>query len=74
MTIKTKYNIGDIVFYMVEGIIYEGIVIEISISKIGGNIIYLYHVGKDGTYSIFSENCIFLTKEELLNKFGVWKN
>lgn len=69
MIIETKYNIGDTVFYMVENIIYEGIVIEISISKIGGNITYLYQVGTDGTYSVFSESCIFSTKEELLKNF-----
>lgn len=66
MTIETKYNIGDKVFYILEDIICEGIVIEIRISKIGGDIIYLYHIGKDGTYSIFSEDYIFPTKEELL--------
>ena len=66
MTIETKYDIGDIVFYMLEDTICEGIVIEIRISKIGNDVMYLYHIGKDGTYSIFSENCIFLTKEELL--------
>lgn len=66
MIIETKYNIGDIVFYMLEDTICKGIIIEISISKIGNSITYLYHIGSNGVYRIFSENCIFPTKEELL--------
>ena len=66
MTIETKYNIGDRVFYVLEDTICEGIVIEIRISKIGGNITYLYQVGIDGSYRFFNEGFLFSSEAELL--------
>jgi hypothetical protein len=66
MTIETKYNIGDKVFYILEDIICEGIIIEISISNIGGNTTYLYQVGIDGTYRFFNEDFLFSSEAELL--------
>lgn len=66
MTIETKYNIGDRVFYVLEDHIHEGIIVEISISNIGGNTTYLYQVGIDGSYRFFNEDFLFSSLSELL--------
>lgn len=66
MTIETKYNIGDRVFYVLEDHIHEGIIVEISISNIGGNTTYLYQVGIDGSYRFFNEDFLFSSLAELL--------
>ena len=64
MTIDTKYNIGDEVWYSIKGKVYHEIIdhIEIDVGKYGETHIYYNSEGKFP----HREDRLFPTKEELL--------
>ena len=72
MTIETKYNIGDEVWYSLKGNIYHETIDHIEID-----------VGKDRELHIYynaenkfphRESKLFPTKEELLRVCSVWRS
>lgn len=64
MTIETKYNIGDEVWYSLKGNVYHEIIdhIEIDVGKSGVTHIYYNSEGKFP----HREDKLYPTKEELL--------
>lgn len=70
MTIETKYNIGDEVFYLDENKVNKKKieVIEFNLFKDGsGGLKYkLEGYNKEGNWQYLKENELFPTKEELL--------
>ena len=63
MTIETKYNIGDKVWYAIGKQMFDGKILAIHILK---NNIIMYIVRFSVTHCTFSEDDLFPTKEELL--------
>ena len=67
MTIETKYNIGDEVWFQTLGINYKANVIEIVINiLIDGSVVVNYQLGRMGYYYERNEDELFPTKKELL--------
>ena len=67
MTIKTKFKIGDSVFFMHSNKVREGTIKKISINiESHTEIRYKLRVKETFTDKSLLENNIFLTKEELL--------
>lgn len=67
MTIETKYNIGDEVWFILGGKARQGVILEITFNKLGHTLIdYYYSVQIGVSHGSFNEPDIFLTKEELL--------
>ncbi len=67
MTIETKYNIGQEVWFQTLGINYKANVVEISIhALIDGDVIINYNLEKSGYHYKRNEHELFSTKEELL--------
>lgn len=70
MTIETKYNIGDEVWFMHDNKAKRGTIIKIDVSL--ERDMNSQYVGKSVQYSIFNMHCpyigthLFHTKEELL--------
>ena len=67
MTIETKYNIGDEVWFILGGKACQGIILEIIFEKLGHTLIgYHYNVQIGVSHGSFNEPDLFPTKEELL--------
>ena len=67
MTIETKYNIGDEVWFQTLGINYKAKVMEIRMRIFSDNdIIINYSLERSGYYYERNEDELFPTKEELL--------
>ena len=64
MTIKTKYNIGDEVWYILKGNVYHEIIDHIVIDVVKTGEIYIYY-NSEGKFP-HREDRLFPTKEELL--------
>lgn len=62
MTIETKYNIGDEVWFMYRDIPIKDKIIRITINIIKNDVCLLYETAR----FVFSESDLFPTKEELL--------
>ena len=73
MTIETKFNVGDKVFFMKHNSVDFGTIIGIDITVKKGNIFSSNPINLDETVYIISEICrirehnLFRTKEELIN-------
>lgn len=68
MTIKTKFNVGDSVFFIKDGKVQQIEItdIRIDINKNDTNIEYI--IGNSAfNYDICKEELLFSTKEELIN-------
>lgn len=63
MTIETKYNIGDEVWYSMGGYAFSNTVIGIHILNKG---IIMYDIRFYHTHCTLAENAVFPTEEELL--------
>ena len=63
MTIETKYNIGDEVWYSMGGYVFSNKVIGVHIFKKG---IIMYDIRFEHTHCTLAESLVFPTKEELL--------
>ena len=72
MTIETKFNIGDEVWFMNRNKCESSIVEGIKVSFIDGYYLgYIKHTSIDyslGDFGIYSEYSIFRTKQELLDR------
>ena len=67
MTIKTKYNIGDEVWYILGTSAHKGKVLGITFTKIDGTLIGCYYNVSCGvSHALLYEKQLFPTKEELL--------
>lgn len=67
MTIETKYNIGDEVWFMGLGNPKKGVIKTITIGVLGdGDVQLKYALEKSGFWYHRYENQLFSTKEELL--------
>ena len=67
MEIKTKYNIGDEVWFMLGSKARQGKILEITFNKVGYTLIsYYYNVQVGVSHGSFNEPDLFPTKEELL--------
>lgn len=67
MEIRTKYNIGDEVWFQTLGINYKAKVMEIRMRIFSDNdIIINYSLERSGYYYERNEDDLFPTKEELL--------
>lgn len=68
MEIKTKYNIGDWVYFMHENKVHIGVIkkITIHIEKNKTNTVYSLTDQNNGLELQFGTPFLFLTKEELL--------
>lgn len=67
MTIETKYNIGDEVWFILGGKARQGIILGIMFNKVGHSLIsYHYNVQIGISHGSFNEQDLFPTKEELL--------
>ena len=67
MTIETKYNIGQEVWFQTLGINYKATVIKIVVHAfIDGNVIINYDIARSGYEYERHEDELFRTKEELL--------
>lgn len=67
MTIETKYNIGDEVWFDSLGHHYKGSVNEINISvPVDGSVHINYRIKKSGYFFEKQEDVLFPNKEELL--------
>ena len=67
MTIETKYNIGQEVWFQTLGINYKAKVMEIRMRIFSDNdIIINYSLERSGYYYERNEDALFPTKEELL--------
>ena len=64
MTIETKYNIGQEVWYRMGGYTFCNKVIGIHILNKG---IIMYDIRFEHTHCTLDESLVFPTKEELLN-------
>lgn len=63
MTIETKYNIGDEVWYCLRGKIYHNVIDGITIDIVNGQV--WIHYSWEGKFPM-KECVLFPTKEELL--------
>lgn len=69
MTIETKHNIGDKVWFGSLGFSKSATIVEIKIYvMIDGDIRIEYHIEKNGYYWQRNEHEIFHTKDELLKQ------
>ena len=67
MTIETKYNIGDEVWFILGNKARQGKILGITFEKMGHSIIgYYYNVQVGVSHGSFNEPDLFPTKEELL--------
>ena len=67
MTIETKYNIGDKVWFQTLGINYKATVMEVRIRIFAdGDIIINYTLERSGYYYERNEEELFPTNKELL--------
>ena len=67
MTIETKYNIGDEVWFILGHKARQGKILEIVFNKVGYKLIgYHYNVEIGLSHGSFNEPELFPTKEELL--------
>ena len=68
MEIKTKYNIGDWVWFMHENTVHQGVIkkITVFIEKDGLNIVYTLIDQNNSLELQFGTPFLFLTKAELL--------
>ena len=67
MTIETKYNIGDEVWFILGNKARKGIILGIIFNKVGHSLIgYHYSVQIGMSHGSFNEPDLFPTKEELL--------
>lgn len=71
MTIETKFNIGDKVYYGDESICYDGKIYDIKISFFGGSAIIMYVVdtniiSEKDRYKDFDEGRLYSSPDELL--------
>jgi hypothetical protein len=71
MTIETKFNIGDKVYYGDETICYDGKIYDIKISFFGGSAIIMYVVdtniiSEKDRYKDFDEGRLYSSPDELL--------
>ena len=67
MTIETKYNIGDEVWFILGATAKKGEVLEITFTKIEDILTgYYYNVSVGTSHASFYEKQLFPTKEELL--------
>lgn len=68
MTIETKYNIGDEVWYIIGEKAKQGKVLGITITETSEKITGYYYVVSNGpSHCSFIEQSLYPTKEELLN-------
>ena len=67
MTIETKYNIGDEVWFMLGSKARQGKILEIVFKKVGHALIgHYYNVQVGMSHGSWNEQDLFPTKEELL--------
>lgn len=67
MTIETKYNIGEDVWFILGGKARQGVILGITFNKLGHTLIgYYYNVQIGVSHGSFNEPDLFPTKEELL--------
>jgi hypothetical protein len=71
MTIETKFNIGDKVYYGDETVCYNGKIYDIKISFFGGSAIIMYVVdtniiSEKDRYKDFDEGRLYSSPDELL--------
>ena len=67
MKIKTKYNIGDKVWFILGSKARQGVILGITFNKVGHELIgYYYNVQIGASHGSFNEPYLFPTKEELL--------
>lgn len=67
MTIKTKYNIGDEVWFILGGKARQGVIFQITFYKLGHTLnSYYYNVQIGVSHGTFNEPDLFPTKEGLL--------
>ena len=67
MTIETKYNIGQEVWFILGSKARQGIISQITFYKLGHTInSYYYNVQIGVSHGSFNEPDLFPTKEELL--------
>lgn len=67
MTVETKYNIGDEVWFILGSKARQGKILEIIFNKVGYTLIgYHYNVQVGVSHGSFNESDLFFTKEELL--------
>lgn len=67
MTIETKYNVGDEVWFKTLGITYKAKVMEVRMRVFNDNdIIINYSLERNGYYYERNEDELYPTKEELL--------
>jgi hypothetical protein len=71
MTIETKFNIGDKVYYGDETVCYDGRIYDIKISFFGGNAIIIYvvdtqFINQQDRYKDFDEFRLYSSPDELL--------
>lgn len=67
MTIETKYNIGDEVWFILGGKARQGIILGITFHNLGHTLSsYYYNVQIGVSHGSFNESDLFPTKEELL--------
>lgn len=67
MTIETKYNIGDEVWFILGNKARQGKILGITFNKLGNSLIcYYYNVSVGVSHGSFNESDLFPTKEELL--------
>ncbi len=69
MTIETKYNIGDTVWFMKNNKLTQGKITVITVESVIGNSILISHGLNNGdtTRPPYSENELFPTKQDLIN-------
>lgn len=67
MTIETKYNIGDKVWFIEENKPESDVILSIEINVYKGECIIEYYLFANGNYPYgLNESILFPTKEELL--------
>lgn len=65
MTIETKYNLGDKVFYLESGCVLSGKITSVSTYHTKNSAIINYEV--DGSVKDYPQSQLFKTKQELLD-------
>jgi hypothetical protein len=67
MKIETKYNLGQEVWFILGSKACQGIIVEITFTKVGHTLNgYYYNVQFGVSHGSFNEPELFPTKEELL--------
>ena len=67
MTIETKFDIGQEVWFILGNKARQGIILGITFNKVGHTLIgYHYNVQVGVSHGSFNESDLFPTKEELL--------